>query len=47
LAAAACWKLSTQIGASADTTAFLALCSAIFVAVFRSEVTDPLLGDRS
>src|SRR6188508_743596 len=34
LAAVACWKLSTQIGASTDTTAFLALCSAIFVAVF-------------
>src|SRR6476659_8332850 len=36
LAAVACWKLSTQIGASADTTAFLALCSAIFVAVLPS-----------
>src|SRR6476660_6846407 len=36
VAAAACWKLLTQIGASADTTAFLALCSAIFVAVFPS-----------
>ena len=38
LAAAACWKLSTQIGASADTTAFLALCSAILWPYFRASI---------
>ena len=45
LAAVACWKLSTQIGASTDTTAFLALHDVSFrPTCFGARVTDTRVG---